>query len=363
MSYGDESMNSYIRYAEKKLADYVNVKNVILTSMGRTAFVTALKALDVDQRSEVILPSFTCKTLVEAVRYCNANTVFADVDPFTFNITPQEIEKSLTPRTKAIVTIHCYGQPSDMDEILEIARKKSIPVIEDVAHALGAEYKGKKVGCFGDFSFFSFSKNMGASSGGALATNSLELAEKAKSWISSIHKSVAAKKRLPMKHRVLGFARKHKSFLLPLLSSLKLLKRTTKLIASSTEEIPSSFGANPAVAAEVAEKLKRMDEINLKRIQEAQILRRMLEGSKLTQENNIGLPYEANDRKHVYYLFAVKVYDRNRFLPKLGSLKKYVYIKGPWKCSNGVQAQKLSEQLVLLEMNPASLKRQVVDWY
>jgi dTDP-4-amino-4,6-dideoxygalactose transaminase len=343
----------YLRYAEKKLADYVGVKYVSLTSMGRAALVIALKALEVGPGCDVVLPSFTCRTLVEAIQYCKARAVFADVDPLTFNIDPQQIKKSITPKTRAVITIHCYGLPSDIDEILEVAEKYDIPLIEDVAHALGAKYRHRKVGSFGDFSFFSFSKNMGASTGGALATNSQELAEKVREVLSEISKvGEKAHKKLPVQHRLLSFGRKRRLFFLRILSSLKLLKYATKFLASTTEDIPPIFDVNSAVAAEIARKLEKMDEINSKRIEEARILTRILENLDM---DSICLPIEKSNRKNVYYLYPVRVFDSRKFQPKLQKLKRYVYWKSPWKCPYSIEAQKLSEQLILLDMKPTLL--------
>ena len=283
------------------MANYIGVKHAIFTSLGRTALVVALKALDVDSRCEVILPSFTCRTVIEAVRYCKARVVFADVNPQTFNVNPQQIRKAITPKTKAIIAVHCYGLPSDIDEILEVANKHDIPVIEDVAHALGAEYKHRKVGSFGSFSIFSFSKNMGAASGGALATDSDQLYEKAKEVflkILAIERSIATEPNL--KYKLLNFGRKRKTFFLPLLSSLKLFKVTTKIIAHTTEDIPSFFEADPQVTAEIADKLSKIDQINYKRIKEAHVLARMLGN---LDHDVISLPMEGGDRKHVYWQF------------------------------------------------------------
>ncbi len=352
----NESCNSCVKHAEKKLAEYVGVKYAKFTSLGRTALVISLKALNVHSGSEVILPSFTCRTVIEAIKYCNAKPVFVDVDPITFNIDPHQIKKSITPKTKAIVVIHCYGLPADINEIQEVANAHDIPIIEDAAHALGAEYKNRKVGSFGNVSVFSFSKNMGASSGGAVVTNSDELADEIEEIFSIITTSKdLGQNKLPIKHKLVGFGRKYKSFFLPLLSSLKLLKPLTKITAATTEEIPSFFGIDSKIAAEIAEKLEKIDIKNSRRIIKARILTQMLES---LDSDILRLPPKMNDRKHVFYLYPVKVIDKHGFSHILRKLRRYVYLRSPWKCPYGSEARKLSEQLILLDMRPTLLNEE-----
>ena len=152
-------------------------------SSGTDAILVALMALGIGAGDEVICPSFTFFATGGCIARAGARPVFADSCPATFNIRADAIESLITPRTRAIIPVHLYGQPADMDPILEIARRHHLPVIEDAAQAFGAEYRGKSVGSLGDFGTFSFfpSKNLGGfGDAGLLVTNDPALAEKAR---------------------------------------------------------------------------------------------------------------------------------------------------------------------------------------
>lgn len=166
---------------EKSFAEYCNVNYCIGVGNGLDALMLALKALNISCDDEVIVPSNTYIATALAVTYVGAKLVFVEPDIRTFNIDPTKIEKAITPKTKAIMPVHLYGQPCDMDPIMEIANKYNLFIIEDCAQAHGAKYKGKKVGSFGNASGFSFypGKNLGAlGDAGATVTNDKELADK-----------------------------------------------------------------------------------------------------------------------------------------------------------------------------------------
>ncbi|WP_439582725.1 DegT/DnrJ/EryC1/StrS family aminotransferase [Dyadobacter bucti] len=166
------------------LAEYLGVKHVITCANGTDALQIALMALGLEQGDEVIVPCFTYVATVEVIALLKLKPVVTEVDPDTFNITAELIEKAITPRTKAIVPVHLFGQSADMAAIMAVARKHKLYVIEDTAQALGAEYIGidgssKKAGTIGDIGCTSFfpSKNLGCyGDGGALYTNNDELA-------------------------------------------------------------------------------------------------------------------------------------------------------------------------------------------
>lgn len=146
---------------------------------GTSALHLALLAAGVGQGDEVITVPFTFVATVSAIHYTGAKTVFVDVDPETFTMSPDAIEQAITSRTKAIVPVHLYGQPADMDPILAIARKHGLVVIEDAAQAHGAEYKGRRIGSLGDLGCFSFypGKNLGAyGEAGMVVTSNPEFA-------------------------------------------------------------------------------------------------------------------------------------------------------------------------------------------
>lgn len=166
---------------EKVFAEYFDSKYCIGVGNGLDALFLALKALGVGAGDEVIVPSNTYIATALAVTYVGATPVFVEPDIRTFNIDPSRIEEAITDKTKAIMPVHLYGQPCDMDPIMAIAKKYGLFVVEDCAQAHGATYKGKVIGSFGDAAGFSFypGKNLGAlGDAGATVTNDEELAKK-----------------------------------------------------------------------------------------------------------------------------------------------------------------------------------------
>ena len=166
---------------EKAFAEYCNSKYCVGVGNGLDALFLTLKALDIKNGDEIIVPSNTYIATALAVTYAGATPVFVEPDIQTFNIDPTKIESAITEKTKAIMPVHLYGQACDMDPIMNIARKHNLYVIEDCAQAHGARYKGKVIGSFGDAAGFSFypGKNLGAlGDAGATVTNNEDLAKK-----------------------------------------------------------------------------------------------------------------------------------------------------------------------------------------
>lgn len=167
---------------ETTLAEYCDCKYAIGVSSGTDALLCALMAIDIKPGDEVILPTYSFFATAGVVARMNAKPVFVDVDPVTNNIDPKQIEAAITDKTKAIIPVHLYGQSADMDEILEIACKHNLLVIEDCAQAIGAQYQnGKKVGSMGLIGCYSFypTKNLGGfGDGGLVVTNDEEMATK-----------------------------------------------------------------------------------------------------------------------------------------------------------------------------------------
>lgn len=166
---------------EKAFAEYCGVKYCVGVGNGLDALVLALKAMDIGPGDEVIVPSNTFIATALAVTYTGALPVFVEPKLFTFNIDSARIEEKITSRTRAILPVHLYGQPADMDPIMEIATRHGLRVLEDCAQAHGARYKGQRIGSFGDAAAFSFypGKNLGAlGDAGAVVTNDSKLAER-----------------------------------------------------------------------------------------------------------------------------------------------------------------------------------------
>ncbi|MCJ7737644.1 MAG: DegT/DnrJ/EryC1/StrS family aminotransferase, partial [Anaerolineae bacterium] len=166
---------------EHEYAAYCDSRYSLGISNGTEALHLALAACGVGPGDEVITVPNTYIATVFAISYCGATPVFVDVDPVTFNIDASKVEQKITPRTKAILPVHLYGHPVDMDTLMEIAREHDLRVVEDCAHAHGATYKGRKVGSIGDVGCFSFypRKVMGCyGDGGAVTTNDDDLYER-----------------------------------------------------------------------------------------------------------------------------------------------------------------------------------------
>ncbi len=166
---------------EKEMCEYLDVKHAVTLNSGTDALHLALRALDIGEGDEVISTAFTFVATSESIGIVGAKPVFVDIDPDTFNIDASKIEAAITPKTKAIIPVHLYGQPCDMDIITDIAKRHNLFVIEDACQAIGAEYKGKKVGTIGDIGCFSFypTKNLGTmGDGGLLTTNSQYLKDR-----------------------------------------------------------------------------------------------------------------------------------------------------------------------------------------
>jgi len=178
---GDISASPVVYNFERRFANYIGVEYGLCYVNGTTSIQAALFAVGVGAGDEVIVPSFTFWATVGPVAAANAIPVFADVDRDTHLLTAETIEKCITPRTKAILLVHVWGNPCDMDSIMEVAKKYNLKVIEDCSHAHGASYKGKKVGSFGDIGCFSLqaSKVLPGGEGGILVTNNREYFERA----------------------------------------------------------------------------------------------------------------------------------------------------------------------------------------
>jgi UDP-4-amino-4,6-dideoxy-N-acetyl-beta-L-altrosamine transaminase len=161
---------------EKIVADYVGAKYAVAVSNGTAALHVACLAAGIEEGDEVITTPITFVASANCVLYCGATPVFADINPDTYNIDPMDVRKKITSRTKAIIAVHFTGQPCEMDELRQIAQDNNLLIIEDAAHALGADYKGNKIGSISDMTTFSFHpvKHITTGEGGMITTNSEE---------------------------------------------------------------------------------------------------------------------------------------------------------------------------------------------
>ncbi|MCX8034369.1 MAG: DegT/DnrJ/EryC1/StrS family aminotransferase [Thermodesulfovibrio sp.] len=170
-----------VKNFEEEVKTYLGVKEAVGVASGTDALHLALRALNIGKGDEVITTPFTFFATIEAIVYVGAKPVFVDIEEETYNIDPYKIEEKITPNTKAIIAVHIFGCPANMEKINEIAKKYGLKVIEDAAQAFGAKIKDIKIGSLADIGCFSFypSKNLGCfGDGGMIVTNSVDLAEK-----------------------------------------------------------------------------------------------------------------------------------------------------------------------------------------
>ncbi len=254
---------------ENEFAKYCDAQYAVGVNSGTDALYLAVAALDIGEGDEVILPTFTFIATALCVSYTGAKPVFVDIEPETYNIDPQTIAKVITPRTKAIIPVHIYGQPANMQEILAIARTHQLKVIEDAAQAHGAAYKGRRVGSLGDVACFSFypTKGLGAfGDGGMIVTNDPEIYEKA-----LMLRDYGRKGRY--EHKIKGYNSR--------------LDTVQAVILSA--------------------KLKHLDKWNKMRVEKAAYYDEYLKKIK-----GVKLPKTKNDRTHVYQTFAVRMKNRDK---------------------------------------------------
>ena len=176
------SAGKFIPRFEKMFAEFCGTRHAVACTSGTSALQLALYTLGITEGDEVIVPTFTMIATANTVRHCGATPVFVDTEPRTWNIDPARIESAITPRTKAIVPVHTYGHPADMDAILAIARRHGLLVVEDAAESHGATIGGRRTGGMGECGCFSFYANkiITTGEGGMITTNDADLAAKAR---------------------------------------------------------------------------------------------------------------------------------------------------------------------------------------
>lgn len=176
------SVGKYVDLFEEEFAKYIGCQRAVAIVNGTSALHLALRTLGIGPGDEVIVSALTFIAPVNAIKYVGATPVFADSQADTWNMDPEKIEKLINSKTKAILPVHIYGHPVDMDPVLELAKRYNLYVVEDATEALGSEYKGKKVGTLGDAGVFSFNGNkiITTGGGGMLVTNNIEIADKTK---------------------------------------------------------------------------------------------------------------------------------------------------------------------------------------
>jgi len=265
----------FVAAFEKDFASYCTTKHAVGVGNGTEALWMALIALGVGAGDEVITVPDTFIATAEAISFCGAKPVFVDVDEKTYNMDPAKLEAAITPKTKAVIPVHLFGQMCDMDPIMEIARKHKLFVIEDSSQSHGAEYKGKRAGSIGDVGCFSFypGKNLGAyGEAGAIVTSNDALADKMK----MLRDHGSSKKYY---HTYLGFNCRMDGF----------------------------------QGAVLSVKLKYIDKWNETRRKNAGLYTQALTGAK-----GVTTPTEAAWAKHVFHVYAIRVANPGALISALG---------------------------------------------
>ena len=172
------SLGPQLEEFEQSITRYIGTSHAVAVNSGTSALHLCIRALGISEGDEVIVPSFAFIAVANVLRYERAVPVFVDIDPQTLNLDPARIEEAITPRTRAIIVVHTFGCPAALDEILEIARRHQLFVIEDACEALGAQFDGRKVGSFGHAAVFGFypNKQITTGEGGMLVTNDSNVA-------------------------------------------------------------------------------------------------------------------------------------------------------------------------------------------
>lgn len=261
---------------EEAFAAYCGTRHAIGVASGTDAITIALLAAGIEPGDEVITAPNTCVPTIVGIERAGARPVLADVDPITHTLDPSEVERRMTPRTRAIVPVHLYGQMAEMDGLLELARAHDVIVIEDCAQAHGAEYSGSKAGSLGDAAAFSFypTKNLGClGDGGAVTTRDDALAERAR-----LLRNYGEKERF--NHVIRG-------------------------LNSRLDELQ---------AAVLSSRLRLLDAANERRRQHAAAYAALLEGS------TVGLPVERPTSRHVYHLFVIQAEARDAMRTSLADV-------------------------------------------
>ena len=270
---------------EHQFAEYCGANVCVGMANGTEAIHMALRALDIGPGDEVITAGNSFAATAFAIAYAGAQAVFVDIDPDDFNIDTSLIESAISEKTKAILPVHLFGQPARMKEIMEIARKHDLRVIEDAAQAHGAELEGQRCGSFGDIGCFSFypGKNLGAfGDGGAVVTNDPELAER-----------------------------------------LRLLRNYGQKQKNQHEALGFNCRLDTLQACVLLSKMQHIEKWTEQRRQVAQWYHDELVGSELL------LPHAHTDSRHVYHLFVIRTRNRERLMASLAEQNIHAGIHYP----------------------------------
>jgi len=294
---------------EEEFKKYLGTKYAFSFNSGRSSLMAILNSLGLMDGDEVLLQAFTCNAVANPIIWSGLKPVYIDCDEKTFNIDVEDLEKKISSKSKAVIIQHTFGLPADIDEILEVCRQNNLILIEDCAHSLGAEYKGKKVGTFGKASFFSFSRDKVISSvyGGMVATDDDKLAGRIQEYQEKIgypHYLWSCQQLLHpvlMNWLILPTYKSIGKYLFVLFQELNILSKAVSLKEKRGER-PNYFPKRMqnALAVLALNQLKKLERFNNHRREIASFYYEELKGTSFK------LPVDPEDRKQNFLRFTLK---------------------------------------------------------
>jgi dTDP-4-amino-4,6-dideoxygalactose transaminase len=357
---------------ENDLATYLNVKKTFAFNSGRTALQVAMTAMNLKPGEEVIVPAYTCAIVFEVILRLDLKPVLIDVNPATCNIDAELIKETATSKTRVVIPVHLFGRPCEMDQIMEVANRHDLYVIEDAAQALGAEFKKAKAGTFGDLAIFSFGpgKSITSGEGGAIAVNNDELTGRIMDvqlnlknpnlrWSLRVAKNIAAMK-LFSNPMLFTFIRDYLEDDLKAMDreilenclNLRCQEHNTKL--HPTIELMRM----PVSSAKIARmQLKKLDEFNKRRIVNAITLNELLDGVK----DHAELPEVDDHVKNTFTRYPLKLVkgSRDGLMKRLleGGIdteKPYNYLNELWESFSvkAPNARRLANSIITIPNHP-----------
>lgn len=322
----------YVRALEQKFEKYLGVNHAFAFDSGRSALYAAIKALGIGEGDEVLLQAFTCVVVPNAIIFNKAKPVYIDIDRETLNIDPVDLESKITPKSKAVIIQNTFGKPADYDALLKIAKKHNLKVIEDCAHCLGGEYKGKKLGTIGDIAMFSFNRDKVISTvyGGMAVTNDPDLFGRLKNiqekLQSSPNKKIAQHLRHPLIFAVAvplyNFLKLGRAIIV-LAQKLKLISKVIELCEKKCQK-PKDQPAKLANAlAQIGlNQLDKLESFNKHRTEIARFYRKELRGTLYQLP-----PLDEKGNKNVYLRFVIQTKRRDQIFK---CAKKAGIFLGDW---------------------------------
>jgi len=315
---------------EAGLVEYVGVKYAIGTSLGRTALLVLLKSIGLEKGNEVIMPAYICEVVANAVLKSGGIPIFVDTNPDDYHISIPHLKSLLSERTRAVIINHTFGYPEDVDRIKDVLGDRDIYLIEDVAQALGAKYKGKRVGSLGDAAFFSLTKNTFNIGGGAITTNDASIASKARSLLADARTSSFLTHLFIGSMSFLETRRVHSRFSNFYFNMLGSFPKKPSVLTKryySALKIPDSLAISDREASLAISQLQKLDALNEKRNRNRGILDNIL---KDTTTLKILMP-SSETSEQVCSWYVIRLRDpslRDEVIKMLG--RKHVFLYKFW---------------------------------